>query len=97
MKINHVSLTLFAWDNIPPTQYHAASRQEGGSSALGLLRIGTDAGIEGHAFLGKHAAKPPAFLDTVWAYKVLDVAAREGRPNEVEVQVIALGDEVAWV
>ena len=52
MKITHVSLTLFGWDGIPPTSYHAGSRQEGGSSALGLLRIGTDAGVEGHAFLG---------------------------------------------
>ena len=42
-------------------------------------------------------AAQPGFLDTVWAYKVLDVAAREGKPNEVEVQVIALGDDVAWV
>ena len=52
MKITHVSLTLFAWDNIPPTRYHAAARLDSGSSALGLLRIGTDAGVEGHAFLG---------------------------------------------
>lgn len=52
MKITHVSLTLFAWEGIPPTSYHAASRQEGGRSALGLLRIGTDEGITGHAFLG---------------------------------------------
>ena len=28
---------------------------------------------------------------------MLDVAAREGRPLEVEVQVVALGDELAWV
>ena len=39
----------------------------------------------------------PKFLELVWAYKVIDVAAREGKPIEVEVQVIALGDEVAWV
>src|SRR5262249_14635763 len=37
------------------------------------------------------------FLEQVQAYKVLDVAAREGKPLEVEVQVIALGDQVAWV
>jgi neutral ceramidase len=37
------------------------------------------------------------FLEKVQAYKVLDVAAREGKPQEVEVQVIALGDQVAWV
>jgi neutral ceramidase len=38
-----------------------------------------------------------AFLEKVKAVQVLDVAAREGRPWEVEVQVIALGDELAWV
>jgi neutral ceramidase len=37
------------------------------------------------------------FLGPVWAYKVLDVAARKGAPLDVEVQVIALGDELAWV
>jgi L-alanine-DL-glutamate epimerase-like enolase superfamily enzyme len=52
MKIDHVSLTLFAWEGIPPTSYHAASTQTGGRSALGLLKIGTDSGITGHAFLG---------------------------------------------
>ena len=52
MKIDHVSLTLFAWDGIPPTRYHAAAKLETGSSALGLLSIGTDNGLVGHAFLG---------------------------------------------
>ena len=52
MKIDKVSLTLFAWDGIPPTRYHASSRLESGSSALGLLEIGTDDGVVGHAFLG---------------------------------------------
>ncbi len=37
------------------------------------------------------------FLEKVKAYQVLDVAARQGRPQEVEVQVITLGDQVAWV
>ena len=37
------------------------------------------------------------FLAKVRAFKVLDVAARKGKPWEVEVQVIALGDQVAWV
>ena len=36
-------------------------------------------------------------MKLVKAYQVLDVAAREGKPLEVEVQVIALGDELAWV
>ena len=51
MKITDVSLTLFAWDDIPPTQYGQHSKFSG-SSALGLLRIRTDDGVEGHAFLG---------------------------------------------
>ena len=51
MKITDVTLTLFAWDDIPPTQYGQHSRFAG-SSALGLLRIATDEGVEGCAFLG---------------------------------------------
>jgi len=51
MKITDVTLTLFAWDDIPPTQYGQHSRFAG-SSALGLLRIATDQGVEGCAFLG---------------------------------------------
>jgi hypothetical protein len=37
------------------------------------------------------------FLEQVQAYKALDVAARKGQPWEAEVQVIALGRELAWV
>lgn len=37
------------------------------------------------------------FLDTVFAFKVLDTAARAGKPLQAEVQVIALGDRIAWV
>jgi hypothetical protein len=36
-------------------------------------------------------------MDRVKAFKVLDVAARKGKPLDAEVQVIALGDDVAWV
>ena len=39
----------------------------------------------------------PGFLAKVQAFKVLDVVAQNGHPWDVEVQVIALGDEVAWV
>lgn len=47
MKIDHVSLTIFTWDNIPPTRYHAGSFTQQDSN-LGLLRIRTD---DGHASL----------------------------------------------
>ena len=43
-------------------------------------------------------AKPaPAFLDQVQAFKATDVTARLGKPLAVEVQVITLGDDLAWV
>jgi hypothetical protein len=37
------------------------------------------------------------FLKLVRAHRTLDIAAREGKPQEVEMQVIALGRDVAWV
>ena len=37
------------------------------------------------------------FMDQVQTFRVLDVLARGGQPWEVEVQVIALGDDVAFV
>ncbi|HUC17744.1 MAG TPA: enolase C-terminal domain-like protein [Acetobacteraceae bacterium] len=53
MKITDVTLTLFAWENIPATFYAKSSgRPADGTSDLGLLRIITDEGLEGHAFLG---------------------------------------------
>ncbi len=52
MKITDVTLTLFAWDDIPATGYgHHTGRFEG-QSQLGLLTIATDEGVRGHAFLG---------------------------------------------
>ena len=43
------------------------------------------------------AGKTVKFLDTVYAFKVLDAAERNGKPLEAEVQVIAMGNDVAWV
>jgi neutral ceramidase len=39
----------------------------------------------------------PAFLEQVDAFKALEVESRQGRPFEVEVQVIAVGTELAFV
>jgi hypothetical protein len=52
MKITDVTLTLFAWDAVPATTYGHHSARPTGKSDLGLLRLVTDEGIEGHAFLG---------------------------------------------
>jgi L-alanine-DL-glutamate epimerase-like enolase superfamily enzyme len=61
MKIDAVELTLFAWDDIPPTRYTQGSQNVTGHSNLGLLRVGTDAGVDGYAFLG--SATNPAESD----------------------------------
>ena len=61
MKITNVTLTLFAWDDIPATSYGAHTGKFSGVSRLGLLTITTDQGIEGHAFLG--SAFYPADMD----------------------------------
>ena len=37
------------------------------------------------------------FMEQVKAYKTLDVAGRQDKPLEVEVQVIAMGKDLAWV
>ncbi len=37
------------------------------------------------------------FMEQVQAYKALDVFSRQDQPQEVEVQVIALGQDLAWV
>ena len=41
--------------------------------------------------------KKVKFTDTVFVYRVLDTAARKGKPLDAEVQVIALGNDIAWV
>ena len=61
MKISDVTLTLFAWDDIPATSYGDHIGEFTGQTRLGLLAIGTDQGIAGHAFLG--SAFYPADMD----------------------------------
>ena len=52
MKITDVTLTMFAWPDIPSTIYGRHTGRFSGQSQLGLLRVVTDEGVEGHAFLG---------------------------------------------
>lgn len=53
MKITDVTVTLFAWDNLPERQFgRHTGRMAGGRSELGLVAIHTDEGVTGHAFLG---------------------------------------------
>ena len=52
MRIDDMTLTLFAWDDIPATSYGRHTGRFEGRSELGLLTLRTDEGLEGHAFLG---------------------------------------------
>jgi hypothetical protein len=90
---------LRAWPRLRPIDTHQLRAK---STRVSLPLPGLRDGDLEHARaivrgLEDQKTKRPGFLDTVWAFKVLDVAARGGRPLEVEVQVITLGDDVAWV
>src|SRR6478672_5797992 len=61
MKITDVTLTLFSWESIPSTIYGHHTARPTGKSDLGLLRVVTDEGVEGNAFLG--TSSNPASLD----------------------------------
>ncbi|MBL0420877.1 mandelate racemase [Ramlibacter sp. AW1] len=61
MKITDISLTLFHFEGLPPTAYAAHLANTSGRSELGLVRIATDDGLEGHSFLG--SAMRPAGLE----------------------------------
>lgn len=64
---------------------------------LPLPRLTAQDVAEATAVLKRMADKETKFMELVKAFKVLDVAAREGKPHEVEVQVLALGNDLAWV
>lgn len=61
MKITDVTVTLFAWNDIPATRYATHTGLFSGQSQLGLVAVSTDEGIVGHAFLG--SSSYPADLD----------------------------------
>lgn len=53
MRITDVKVTVWEWKDIPPTRYTPNVRSsENHSTHMALVRILTDEGIEGHAFLG---------------------------------------------
>lgn len=82
MKITDVSLTLFAWDNIPAVVYGAHTARPSNTSDLGLLAIETDAGLVGHAFLG--TSSNPASLDGPGLIRFLKPVVMGADPLERE-------------
>jgi hypothetical protein len=78
----------------------SALRTRSVTVSLPLARIEPGDVEKARAIAERHRdpkGNPPKFLESVWAYKVLDVEARQGKPYEVEVQAVTLGNEVAWV
>jgi L-alanine-DL-glutamate epimerase-like enolase superfamily enzyme len=108
MKIDAVELILFAWDDIPPTRYTQGTHNVSGRSNLGLLRIRTDDGVEGHAFLG--SAVNPAETDAGALIRFLkpvlmgkDPLAREdlhaamrARQRHLGLRAIGACDSALW-
>ena len=70
MKITDITVTLFAWDDIPATQYGRHSGRFSGKSDLGLVTIKTDQGVEGHAFLGS-SSRPASGGDANLIVKIV--------------------------
>jgi len=81
MKITDVSVTLFAWDDIPSTRYgrHISAV---GVSDLGLVAVETDAGAVGHAFLG--ASSRPGSRDAELVVKLLKPLLLGQNPHDRE-------------
>ncbi len=52
VRITDLTVTIFEWENIPAIQYGDRNPITKPRSELGLVTLHTDAGIEGHAFLG---------------------------------------------
>ncbi len=69
MKITDITITLFAWDGIPATQYGRHTGTFIGKSDLGLVTVTTDQGLAGHAFLG--SASKPASNDAALIVKAI--------------------------
>jgi hypothetical protein len=90
---------LRTWPRLEPVKADAV-RVRGAIVPLALPAISEDDLARSRAVIARvedPKGPRPKFLEMVDAFKTRDVAARGGRPLEVEVQVIALGDELAWV
>jgi hypothetical protein len=88
---------LRSWRHVEPVQgrLQIASRQV----ELPLPKITEETVAKAKAILSKGTTdrNRASFMQLVFAHRVLDVAAREGQPFTVEVQVVSLGQRLAWV
>jgi len=85
------------WPNLKPIG-HAPLRVRSTIVPLPLAPINESEVEQARAIVGTvRDSDRGGFMKLVHAYKVLDVNARKGKPFEVEVQVITLGPDLAWV
>ena len=68
MKITDLSVTLFAWDDIPATQYGVHTGRFSGRSHLGLVTVSTDEGVQGHAFVGSSSRSAEFDANSIITY-----------------------------
>lgn len=91
---------LRAWHGLLPIASESALKVKSATVPLDLAPL-QDGDVEkARAIAARHNAngkEKPTFLESVWAFKVLDVEARAGKPLEVEVQAVTLGDDLAFV
>ena len=86
-----------AYKNLQPVST-GPLRAKSAMVELALPEVTPEEVQEAKATLGSiQDGRSVSFLQHVRAYRVLDVAGREGRPHRVEVQAISLGRDVAWV
>ena len=53
MKITDVTVTLWQWNDIPPTRYtKLVASSKNRSTQMGLVKISTDQGVDGYSFFG---------------------------------------------
>ena len=89
---------LRAWDHLQPTEGTLRATTEAIALALPEISAADVEAAKDVAAKIRADEKPaPKFMDQVKAFQTLDVQARLGKPLAVEVQVISLGRELAWV
>lgn len=79
MKITDVKVTMFNWKHEP--WFTNPSTRFGGDTLLGILTVETDAGIEGHAFLGSSSQGADDYVGPLMKFLKPLVVGRDPMDN----------------
>ena len=85
-----------AWTSLTPVN-KGALRIRSEIVKLPLPKVTDEDVVKANWIVARINDPKTTFLEKVKAFQVLDVAVRKGEPLEVEVQVVTLGDQLAWV